>query len=326
MRRKEAQSPVPILIDCDPGIDDAVAILLSLASPEFDLRAITTVSGNLTADICARNANRVLDLAQADNIKVARGPLKPLVRPYPRDPFSHGADGLADLNLPQSSRTIAGDFAPDVILETAEAANGDLHLVCLGPLTNLALACIKDPGLPSKVASVTLIGGAFGFHQAGSTRATGDNPASEWNIYVDPEAADIVFRAGFDLRAVGLDVATHPEVELGPDHRARLQRAGTAAAQFLLDVTAFVERRGFRSYCGLIDAIAVSCLVDPDILDFQEIGVLIETESKIALGQTVVDRRENFRWPDLPTIKAAARIDATSYLDLLVTRLTAGPA
>ena len=322
MRRKEAQFPVPILIDCDPGIDDAVAILLALSSPELDLLAITTVSGNLTADICARNATRILDLVGAKSISVTKGPLKPLVRAYPRDPFSHGSDGLADLNLPQSTRTISDGFAPDVILEAAERAGGSLHILCLGPLTNLALACIKNPDLPSKVAAVTLIGGAFGFHQAGSTRATGDNPASEWNVYVDPEAADIVFRAGFDLLAVGLDVVTHPEVELGAAYRVQLQQAGTPAADFLLDVVAFVERRGFRSYCGLIDAIAVASVIDPTILSSERISVLVETESKIARGQTIVDRRENFRWPDLPQIDAAARIDSKRYLDLLVARLS----
>lgn len=308
----------PILIDCDPGIDDSVAIMLALQSGLFDLRAVTTVSGNLTADLCLDNALRVLDHIGAPDVPVARGPLKPLVRPYPRDPFSHGDNGLGNIELPAATRKPSGAFAPDVIIETAEACDGKLRLLCLGPLTNLALAVIKDPDLPKKVADVTLIGGAFGFHVAGSSRATGDNPSSEWNIYVDPEAAQIVFDAGFTVRAVGLDVATHPEVELRKSDRERLAAAGTREADFLLGVVDFVERRGFRSYCGLIDSLAVASLIDPDILGFEDIAVAVECDSRLSLGQTLVDRRENFRWSDLPVIGAAATVDAPRFLDLLV--------
>lgn len=321
MNNENAAPSRAILIDCDPGIDDSVAIALAHASPELDIRAITTVSGNLTADTCAENARRILDLIEGPDVPVARGPLKPLVRPYPRDPFSHGGDGLADLGLPETSRTMDPRFAPDVILQAAAEADGKLTLLCLGPLTNLALAVIKDPDLPKKVDKVIAIAGSFGFHSAGSTRATGDNPASEWNVYVDPEAAEIVFAAGFDLYAVGLDVATHPSVELTAEHRTRLATSDKAAAKFLLGVTDFVERRGFKSYCGLIDGIATAALLDPDILTFEEVSVLIETNSPITLGQTIVDRRENFRWTDLPRIRAASAINADRYLDLLINRI-----
>jgi len=323
MQSLKKSGPSPLLIDCDPGIDDAVAIALAHASPEMEIRAITTVSGNLTADRCATNAARVLDMIGAPRIPIAPGPLKPLVRVYPRDPFSHGGDGLADLHLPVTSREIDARSAADVILDEAARAGGDLILICLGPLTNLALACIKDPTLPSRVRSLVITGGAFGFHSAGSTRATGDNPASEWNIYVDPEAAEIVFGAGFDLHAVGLDVSTHPSVELTAAHRARLAASDRAAARFLMGVTEFVERRGFKSYCGLIDGIVVAALLDAAILTYSTVAVAVETQSTLSRGQTIVDRRENFRWTHLPQIKAAERIDATRYLDLLVSRLVA---
>ncbi|QQA41761.1 nucleoside hydrolase [Pelagovum pacificum] len=308
----------PIVIDCDPGIDDSVAIMLALRSGAFDLKAVTTVSGNLTADLCLANALRVLDHIGAPDVPVAKGPNKPLTRPYPRDPFSHGDNGLGNLVLPDPTRQADRRFAPDVILEQAEAAGGELSLFCLGPLTDLALAVIKDPDLPKKIKDVTIIGGAFGFHAAGSTRATGDNPASEWNIYVDPEAAKIVFDAGFNLYAVGLDVATHPEVELRPSDRERLEASDTKEAAFLLGIVDFVEKRGFKSYCGLIDGLAIASLIDPDVLTFEQVAVAVETESKLALGQTIVDRRENFRWTDLPEIKAASTVDAPRYLDMLV--------
>ncbi|MFT3820780.1 MAG: nucleoside hydrolase [Rubrivivax sp.] len=316
----------PVLIDCDPGIDDAVAILFALGSGQLDVRAITTVSGNLTADRCSANARQVLDLGGAPPIAVARGPQKPLVRPYPRDPFSHGSDGLAELNLPPSQRAEDPRFGPDLILETANAHAGELTLLALGPLTNIALALIKDPSLPAKVRELIVLGGAFGFGAGGSQRATGDNPASEWNIYVDPEAAQLVFGAGFRLTAIGLDVATHPSIELAPAHRRTLRRSGTPAAGFLLGVVDFVERRGFRSYCGLIDALAVAAAIDPAVVACEDVRVAVETQSAIALGQTLVDRRDHFRWQHLPTIAAASTVDADRFFELLLPALCAPAA
>ncbi|MCX5494008.1 nucleoside hydrolase [Kaistia dalseonensis] len=311
----------PILIDCDPGIDDSVAIAFAMGSGKLAIRAITTVSGNLTADRCADNATRVLDRFSAPAIPVAMGPLKPLVRPYPRDPFSHGDDGLGELRLAPSTRAIDPRFAPDLIVETANAEGGDLTILALGPLTNIALATIKDPDLPRKVKELIIIGGAFGFQSEGSTRATGDNPASEWNIYVDPEAADIVFKAGFNLTALGLDVVTHSTIELGATDRKTLEAAATPAAEFLLGVVAFVERRGFKSYCGLIDSLAVAAAIDPAFVTLEDIQVAVETQSSLTLGQTVVDRRDNFRWTHLPTIKAASAVNATRFFELLVPSL-----
>lgn len=314
----------PVLIDCDPGIDDSVGILFTLGSGALDLKAITTVSGNLTADRCADNARRILDLAGAGDIPVAQGPLKPLVRPYPRDPFSHGDDGLGELGIGPSKRELDRRFAPDLIVEMADQYGGELTILALGPLTNLALATIKDPTLPKKVKELIIIGGSFGFHSVGTTRATGDNPASEWNIYVDPEAAKIVFDAGFNLTAVGLDVATHPSIELSKQHRETLEKAGTPAAKFLLGVVAFVERRGFRSYCGLIDSLAVAAAIDPSVIVAEKVAVAVETQSAISLGQTVVDRRDHFRWTHLPEIAAAREVHAGRFFDLLVPSLTRG--
>jgi len=308
-----------IFIDCDPGIDDAVALLLAVASPDLQIVGIGCVSGNLTADRCAANALRILDLAGAPDIPVSVGPLKPLVRAYPRDPFSHGADGLAELGLPPSARMADARFAADAILDASHA--GPLTLVALGPMTNIALAVIKDPSLPQRVKQLICIGGAFGFHSAGSTRATGDNPTSEWNFFVDPEAANIVLDAGFNLTAIGLDVATRPDVELTAAHRSRLARAGTPQAAFLLGVTDFVERRGFRSYCGLIDAIAIAAVIDPQLLACDQLACRVVTDGELTRGQSVVDRREHFGRDDLPLILAARDLASEAFLDLLVTRL-----
>jgi purine nucleosidase/pyrimidine-specific ribonucleoside hydrolase len=322
-----------VIVDCDPGIDDSVAILFALSHPLLNIRAITAVSGNLLADTCSNNARKILHLSgrdEARQIPVARGPLRPLVRPYPRDPFSHGADGLGDLGITDDGGLAeTGQFAADLILETVEKyKNEGVSIICLGPLTNIALALMKDPALPSKVSEVYHIGGSFGFNNAGSVRATGGNPVSEWNVYVDPEAADIVYKANFNFIALGLDITTRPDIELSAEHRARLREGakdiqGGACPQFLLDVVNFGESRQFASWCCLIDSVAVAIAIDPALVVCEEISVAVETQSTLSLGQTIVDRRErkDHRWKDETRIKAAKDIDASRFLDLLVATL-----
>lgn len=325
----------PILIDTDPGIDDSVAILFALLSPSLSIKAITTVSGNLTADICSSNALKVLDLSSnpaARSISVSQGPLAPLCRPYPKDPFSHGADGLGELGIPPSSRHVDGRWAPDVILEIADETRNSsqgkegLTVLCLGPLTNLALAIKKDPTLPSRLEKVIIIGGSFGFGTAGTVRATGDNPVSEWNVYVDPEAAEIVFGSGLGskLIALGLDVTTREDVDFSPQHIEQLTQvvssssARKAEAKFILGVVRYGESRGFPSYCCLIDSLAVAVALDESVVQLEEIRVAVETISPLSLGQTIFDRREHRPWLHLPKIMAANDVATDKFLNMLV--------
>ncbi len=310
-----------VLIDCDPGIDDAVALLFAIRSGRLDIKAITTVSGNLTADRCSINARRVLELVGRPAIPVARGPMAPLVRPFPADPFSHGSDGLADVGLPAATLPEDPRFAPDLIVDVVNAHAGNITLAATGPLTNIALAVMRDPALPSKVDELVMIGGAYGFHSAGTVRATGVNPVSEWNLYVDPEAANIVFKAGFKIRAIGLDVVGHPDMDLSATHRALLRGNATPAAKFLLNAVDFVKGRGFGSYTTFIDAAAIAYVLDPSLFEMQSLQVVVETMSPLSRGQVIVERREHFRWTDLPTIDAAAQMDFTRYLDLLTAAL-----
>ncbi|KAL1839425.1 hypothetical protein VTK73DRAFT_4041 [Phialemonium thermophilum] len=325
-----AEAVRDVLIDCDPGIDDSVAIFFALSCPRIRIHAITTVSGNLPAPVCAQNALKILALSgqpQAATIPVSQGRPTPLVRPYPKDPFSHGADGLGELGIPPSPREEDGRYPADVIVETADAVlarSGDtrkLTILCLGPLTNLALAVMKDPSLPSKVSRVICIAGSYGFHTTGTVRSTGDNPVSEWNVYVDPEAANIVFGAGFELYACGLDVCTRPDVEFGQDHLRRIEdaaRAGNPGARFLLGVIGWGRSQKFDTWCTTIDSIAVAVALDDRVCRFADARVVVETTSTLSLGQTIVDRREKFAWTHLPVIKAACDIDAKRFLDLLV--------
>ena len=311
-----------IIIDTDPGIDDAVAIMFALGSGQLDVKAITTESCNLTADLCSVNARKILELVHARNIPVARGMQTPLVRPYPRDPFSHGDNGLGNLDLPEPSLPEDHRFAPDLLVDVVNEHPGDITIIGIAPLTNLALAVMKDPELPRKVRELVIVGGSYGFDSAGSLRATGDNPVSEWNIYVDPEAARIVFQAGFNLTAIGLDVATHDSLTVSPQHRAALKSSPSRAAWFLQGVVDFVESRGFRSYCALIDSLAVATILDPTIATTEALHVGIETQGEMTLGQTVVDRREHFRWTHLPLVNVVSAIDSARFFELLLKAIT----
>jgi purine nucleosidase/pyrimidine-specific ribonucleoside hydrolase len=313
----------PVLIDTDPGIDDAVAIMFALKAG-LDLRAITAVSGNLQADRAGVNARKVLELLNATHVPVTLGMQTPLVRPYPKDPFWHGDDGLANTGLPDPVTPADPRFAPDVIIEVARELAGELVIVAIGPLTNIALALMKDPQLPARVAHVYVIGGAYGLNEFAYRRATGDNPVSEWNVYVDPEAARHVFASGLSITALGLEVVTHPDLELREEDIERLAKSDRPEARFLLDVAGYVRERGFGSYCGLIDSMAVAAALDPSIVTTRRHHVAVETTGTVTLGQTVIDDREHFRWEHLPLLDIAVTADYARMLTMIVDALTAG--
>lgn len=311
----------PVLIDCDPGIDDAVAIMLAIRHPALQVEAITTCSGNVPANHARINALKILELLDAPAIPVAAGPPTPLVRPYPRDPFSHGDDGLGNAGLPQPRRPGRSRFAPQLIVEMADRHAGNLTVITLGPLTNLALALKYDPSLPAKIPHLILLGGAFGQTKYALLHATGDNPVSEWNVYVDPEAARLVFHAGFKITAIGLDVACHAANNLSPSRLAVLHQAQGPESRFLADILEFVRVRGFKSYCGLIDSLAVAAAIEPSLATTIPLRVDVETTSELTRGQTVVDAREHFRWDHLPMVDVAHDFDHSRFHDLLLSTL-----
>lgn len=311
-----------VLIDTDPGMDDALAISLAHKSPALEIVAITAVTGNLPSDRTVANALRVLDLLDAPATTVAQGPLVPLGGHYPSDPFSHGSDGLAESDLPASTRPIDPRSAAQLIVDTVAAHPGEIALCALGPLTNIADALAIDPALPEKVAQLTIIGGSFGETPYAWSQATGDNPTSEWNVFVDPEAAKIVFNAGFPLLAVGLDVATDPRINFREDDIARLRRSPRPEAALAARVIDFVQNRGYQSYCSLIDSAAVASLIDPTLLTTTSVRCDVETEGRLTRGMTVVDRRLHHAWEHLPLIEVATGLDFDRFLDLVTDELT----
>src|SRR6266568_2788277 len=301
-----------ILIDCDPGIDDAVALIAAVKSEDLEVEAITATTGNLRADHCAANVLKVLDLLDAPPIPVACGPLQPLVRPHAVDPLSHGSDGLGGRGLPPSERKLDSRFAADLIIDTVDQ-HGDLIIVATAPLTNLALAIIKRPDIAEKVGHVYFIGGNYGFNEYSQLYGTGTTPLSEWNVLVDPEAARVVFRSGVPITAMGVDVWTQPGMNLDDAEIEALARSDRPEARLVSHFEEFVEHRGYLRYCALIDALATIAALDPSIIRTHRVGVDVETSSPLTLGMTVVERRVYHGRTDLPHIDAAYDVDFACF-------------
>jgi purine nucleosidase/pyrimidine-specific ribonucleoside hydrolase len=188
------------------------------------------------------------------------------------------------------------------------------------------MAIQKAPEEMKQVKKIIAIAGAFGFTPYAFIYATGDNPTSEWNVYVDPEAAKIVFHSGIPITAIGLDVATQPRVSFSSQQLAGLYQAGTKEARYLLKIIDFHNQRGFEPYCVLIDSFAVATAIDESIIQTRKIHVDIETRGEYTLGQTVTDFRKNFTWKHLPEIEAACDADFPRFLDMVMKAVTESSA
>ena len=307
-----------ILNDTDPGMDDALALILAAKSPDVEVLGISTVAGNYPVDITSRNALKTLELIRRTDIPVARGMAKPLARPLPKDPFSHGSDGMAETHLPEPSTPLAAMHGIDLIVSTVLARPGEVTLVCLGPLTNAAMALLKEPSIALDLKEIVCIAGSYGLNRYAFANATGDTPQSEWNVYVDPEAAKLVFESGAPIRAVGLDVATHFDINFSDHQLETLRTSSRPEANLTYQMVQFVLGRGFESYCVLIDSLAVAAVIDPTLIKTQRARVGVETKGELTLGQTVADFRHHHAWQHLPEIEVAASADYGRFLDLFM--------
>lgn len=312
-----------VIIDCDPGMDDSAAIILALKSPELEVLAITTVAGNYPIDITSSNARKVLELLGRTDLPVARGCGHPLVRPAPSDPFTHGRDGQGENFLPEPTMPLAQEHAVDLIIRQARANPGELWLLCLAPMTNLALALRKEPELKDLLAGVIAISGAFGLNEYAFLNGTGDNPQSEWNVYFDPEAAKVVYESGVNLVALGLDVATHFDVNFSQRDLDDFEHSPNPECRFLRQAIRFNNGRGFQSYCTIIDCMAVGYAVDPTLVETMTGKVGVETRGELTLGMTVLDRRHHHAWSHLPDVRIGKSADYGRFLSLLKTRFLA---
>ncbi len=303
----------PIVIDCDPGHDDAIAILLALASPEVELRGITTVAGNQTLDKTTRNALKVLELAGRTDIPVAAGADAPLQRTLRVAANVHGESGLDGPDLPEPTAKPVAGHAADVLAEWLEPG---VVLVPTGPLTNVALLFERHPDVKERLERIVWMGGAI---------AEGNvTPAAEFNASVDPEAAALVFSSGIPVTMIGLDI-THQAL-FTRAHADRLRgtgRAGKAVAELSDFFQRFHESRYGFDGSPIHDALAVAEVIDPTLVTRLECNVAIETASEYCDGRTVVDRWLVTDGPKNARVGIA--VDARRFLELLVERISSLP-
>lgn len=338
----------PFILDVDSGIDDSLAILYAAASAELgeiDLRAVTCVSGNVDATQVAENTRAVLELVGRTDVEVAIGREVPLIRPLETTPETHGPRGLGYAELPPPAVEVSARHAVDLLLDEARRAPGEITLVTLGPVTNLAIALLREPALPSLLRRWVLMGGAF--------RVPGNTtPTTEWNIHCDPDAAKIAFAAWAAARArdprvalpvaLGLDVTERvrflPDHMVALAHRARSQPderlaaadapetrsvASNPVVRFVADALRFYMEFHAR-YDGFYgafihDPLAVAAAIDPSLIRTEDVTVDVETSGAISSGQTIADWRHLWNRP--PNVAVAVDADVPTFLDRLVQRI-----
>jgi pyrimidine-specific ribonucleoside hydrolase len=300
----------PVIIDCDPGHDDALAITLALARPELDVLGITTIGGNSTLANTTRNALRVLALLGRPDVPVAAGPDQPLVRALETAPQVHGVSGLDGADLPEPASEPRPEGALEFLRATLAASPSPVTLIPVGPLTNIGLLLRTYPGIAEKIAHISLMGGAMG---AGNW-----TPAAEFNIWVDPEAARIVFRSGLPITMHGLDV-THKAL-MGLPEVDRLDAVGTRVGHVFADLLRFFTKFHVEKYgtadTPIHDAVAVAHVALPGLVTTRRYHVDVETAGDITRGRTVVDDRGQ---PGAtPNVDVALDIDRAAFADLVI--------
>lgn len=309
-----------IIIDTDPGIDDAMAILFAFASPEVEVVGLTTIYGNVHTALATQNALRLAEFAGRPQTPVAHGADKPLVIPFDEAPeIVHGADGLGNTHQPPPHGQPIDRSAAQFLVETIMAHPGEITLVPIGPLTNLALALKLEPRIAQHVAEVVVMGGA-------ATVNGNVNPAAEANIWHDPHAADKVFTAGWPVTMVGLDVTMATQMDETYLAGLRASRTG----EFIFQVSRFYQQFHKLAHgidaCHTHDPSAIAYLIDPSLFTTERGPIRVVTEG-IAMGQTLMDRRREWltpnAWSDMPEVNVCVGVDSARLLELYWQRVTA---
>jgi purine nucleosidase len=309
-----------IIIDTDPGIDDAVAILIALAAPEaLEVLGIVAVAGNLPLALTERNARRVCELAGRADIPVYAGCARPMLRPLATAERIHGATARERLLLPEPTMALRPEHGVDYLIETVRGEKaGAITLCALGPLTNIAMTLVKAPEVAGRIAELVIMGGAC-FELGNVT------PAAEFNIYVDPHAAAIVLASGIPITMMPLDV-TH-QLLTTPPRRAALRALGNRCGQAAAALLASFEKKR-RSKVGaparaLHDPAVIAYLLRPTLFNGREVNVAIETESPLTIGMTVAD------WWGVtgrkPNVRLMNTVDAAGFYDLLMEKVARLP-
>jgi len=322
-------APKKVIIDTDPGTDDALAILLALNSPELDVRALTVVPGNVTAQQGLENALKLASLANRCDIAIAGGAQHPLFQKLITAELWHGANGLANVDLPASKCKADPRFGPDLIIQMIHDNPHEITLVPVGPLTNIALALLKDPSIVPLVKEVVIMGGSI---SGGNV-----NAAAEANIYNDPEAAQIVFQAGWRLTMVGLDVGDKTLYDQA--HLDQLAKTHGPENDFVVKVLTFLIAQEAKYGAGggspMYDPLAVGTAIDPSIVVTQAMHVDVESRGEFTRGETVANRHNAVERNVLhgdryiiegvdhvnPNVQVCTGVNAEKFLQLLNSRL-----
>lgn len=327
-----AANPRRIILDTDPGVDDAMAIFLALRSPELKVEAITPVSGNVPLEFTLPNALRLVEIAGRTDIPVAGGASVPLVRRLITAAYVHGENGLGGVDFPAPKLKPVSENASELISRLVRANPGKITIVAVGPLTNIATVLRADPEIAHMIPEIAIMGGSL----------SGGNitPAAEFNLYVDPEAARIVFDAGIPLTMVGLDVTE--KVLLREEHVRMLERGQGAVSQAagkIMRATLSRMRAGNdATVVAMHDPLTIASLIDPKLLKLVDHYVEIETQGELTAGMTVGYKRGPVRGsapyataetaqptgelPFRPNAKVAMEVDADRFFNLLIPRLT----
>ena len=311
--------PLPIIIDTDPGQDDAVAILLALASPELEVLGITAVAGNVPLALTEKNARKICELAGRPDVKVHAGAIRPMVRSLVTAEEVHGKTGLDGPVLPEPIMALQDRHAVDYLVETLMARPaGTITLCTLGPLTNIGLALVREPRIASRIKQIVAMGG--GYFEGGNV-----TPSAEFNIYVDPHAARLVFEAGIPLTLIPLD-CTHQALTTArrvEAFRAMNNRSGPATAAMLDFFERFDENKYGTDGGPLHDPCVIAWLLQPELFEGKLVNVSVECESELTMGMTVVDWwRVTKRAPNATVVR---NVNAEGFFRLLTERISRLP-
>ena len=307
-------TPKHIIIDTDPGADDALTFLLALASPEIQLEALTVTQGNVTVETGTRNALAVLEFLNANNIPVAQGTSLPMVGPLLASDHVHGSSGLGNAKLSESKAQPVSQHAIDYLIERFLAEPGKISLFAIGPLTNVALAIRKEPCFANAVKELVIMGGAI--REGGNI-----TPQAEFNIYADPHAAHIVFHSGIPITLIPLDV-THKCMLYAKDIQ-RLQKTNSPISRFVEDATAvyleFTKEKTGIDGCALHDPLTLATVIAPELLTLEELYVDVDISSGPSMGSTFADFYGNTGKP--ANMKVALDVRGEEFVELFLQRM-----
>jgi purine nucleosidase len=305
--------PTRIIIDTDPGVDDALAFLLALASPEIHLEALTTTQGNVSVEKATRNALSVLELAHASHIPVAQGSMLPLVQPLRASDSVHGASGIGNSRLPDPRSKPIPQHAVDYLIERVLAEPNQISIFPIGPLTNIAMAIRKAPGFAKAVKELVIMGGAI--HEGGNA-----TPLAEFNIFVDPHAAHIVFHSGIPITLIPLD-ATH-KCLLEQEHVDRLLKIQSPVSRFISEAVEVYSKSSLeRGYAGsaLHDPLTLATIIAPELLSLKEYYLDVDISGGVSMGKTFADSYNITKKP--ANIKVALDVRGEDFIELFLQRM-----